>query len=178
MKRILTILLLISVALSFASCTDYRDNPTYSTITYKEKGLEISLRNDMNRYESEEYDFYFANTIGTILFTAFELDGEFLAKNSLSADITAGEYVDYILKKSGLDKDELYYEENTKKGVYSFRYTFDDQNSSKIFYYVVILGEPGNVWYVEMTCANDDSERYLARFEDWRNTIKTYNEQN
>ena len=174
-KSVIFILIVTMILMSAVSCTDYADKPHYETIYYKENGIEIVLKNDMQRYDAEEFDFYFTNVLGTIVVTAFKLDAEFLADNEIKSDVTAKEYVDILIKKNELDKDMIYYEENKKTGAYNFRYTYGlEDGSTDVFYYVTVLGDAGNVWYVEMSCLNSDSEMYLPRFETWKNDLRTY----
>ncbi|MBQ3015824.1 MAG: hypothetical protein IJD79_03485 [Clostridia bacterium] len=175
MKRIITLILLLTVILSTVSCSDYADKPSYRDIEYKENGLRLVLRNDMQRYEVEGYDFYFTNVIGTVILSAVKLDEEFLRENEIKTDITAGEYVDYLIEKNEFEKDKIYYEHDEDLGKYNFKYVFSDVGAaSEIFYYVTVLGDAGNVWYVEMTCRNEDSEFYLSSFDSWKNDLKAY----
>lgn len=174
MKKIIISLLIFSVLLLTVSCSDYADHPNYESITYKENGFSIVMRNDMQRYEANDYDFYFSNVIGTVALTASRLGEDFLTENGLSADATAEEYVDYIIDKSEMDKENLFYEEDKEREAYSFRYTYAEDGKDEVFYYVVVIGGKGNIWYVEMTCLNSDSEMYLARFEEWKDSIEIY----
>ena len=176
MKKILAILLILATLLLTASCVDYRDMPTCEDITYREGGLELKLTNDMKRLEREGYDFYFINIIETVIVSAFEIDAEFAEKNELKADLTAKEYVDSFIKKNDLDHDNLYYKYEPELDHHSFRYTFAEAGSEEVFYYVVVTGDVGNVWYIEMICTNEDSSRYLESFDKWKKSIKTYAE--
>lgn len=179
MKRIITLILFLAVLLFAVSCSDYADKPSYRDIEYKENGLKLVLRNDMQRYEVEGYDFYFTNVIETVIMTAVKLDEEYLRENEIKKDITAGEYVDLLIEKNKFEKDNIYYEHNEELGTYNFKYVFSDvEAGSDIFYYVTVLGEVGNVWYVEMTCRNEDSEFYLSTFDSWINEIETYTPEN
>ncbi len=175
MKKIIIISLLIfSVLFSAVSCSDYADRPNYESIAYKENGFSIVMRNDMQRYESEDWDFYFANVIGTVALTASKLDEDFLNEIGVKTDITAGEYADYVIGKIGLEKENLYYEKDKSRESYSFRYSYGESEETAAFYYVVVIGEAGNIWYVEMTCLNSDSEMYLSRFLEWHESIELY----
>ena len=174
MKKLLTLILIFSVLTCISSCYDYAEHPSYENITYKEDGFEIVLMSDMQRYDSTEYDFYFTNIIGTIIVGASKIDEEFLAKNGLDSDTDAGEYIDFLIKKSELDKESLYYNYDDKRGIYNFRYTYSPADASEIFYYFCALGEAGNLWYVEMMCSPDDSDTYIPRFDKWRKSLGTY----
>ncbi len=179
MKKIINLILLIAVMLSAVSCSDYADNPRYHDIEYRENGLKLVLRNDMQRYDIADYDFYFTNVIGTVIMTAVKLDEKFLTENEIKKDITAGEYVDFLIEKNEFEKDNIYYEHDEHLGMYNFKYVFSDvETGSEIFYYVTVLGEVGNVWYVEMTCRNEDSELYLSTFDSWINELETYTPEN
>ena len=175
MRKILAMIVLLSVVILVPSC-DYRDVPKYEDITYRENGLEFKLPNDMKRLDSDEYDFYFVNIIETVIFTAAKLDSEFVVKNDIEYDLTAEEYVNTFIKRNNLNKEDLYYAFDENTGRHSLRYTFAEAGSSEIFYYVVVLGDVGNVWYLEMVTANEDSSRYLGTFENWSKSVRTYSE--
>lgn len=175
MRRFAILILIFSVLCSvMTSCSDYADNPRYEDIAYREDGFEIVLTNDMQRYDSEEYDFYFTNILGTVIITASKLDGEFLEEEGCEPDISPEAYVDFLIKKSALDKDGLYYEYDEKRDLHSFRYTYAPADEGESFYYVCVLGSVGNIWYVEMICSGDDSEFYLPSFEKWKKKLDTY----
>ena len=176
MKKLTAFVLIIAAVLLAATACDYADNPKYEDITYREGGLELTLKNDMRRAESEDYDFYFRNIIGTIIFTAVELDKSSLEAAGVSEGASAGEYVNAIIEKNGFDRDKIYYSHDELRGHYSFRYSIGSLDSSGAFYYVVVLGKPGNLWYVEMVCSEDDSGLYLDRFDEWRGLLRTYDE--
>ena len=173
MKKILSFLLLaVILTVCFTSCSD---DITYTDITYRENGLEVVLPEGMRRSYTEGYDMYFSTP--DMIFTATKIDAELLEKNDipLSSDVTSKEYTDFVIKS--FDKDQLYFREDASKNLYNFRYTYEvEDGQSELFYYVVVIGEPGNVWYIEMCCEQDNSSTYLSDFELWKKYIKTYSE--
>lgn len=146
----------------------------YKDVTYREGGISFTLPNTMRRANYEEYDFYFTNR--ATVFTAKELDDEFYKENSLEPDMTAAEYVDYCIEANKLDKTQMEYKHDEARNVHNFRYIYDDDAGTSIFYYIVITGEPGNIWYIEMCCDSNDSSKYLPTFGEWKRTILAYDE--
>lgn len=177
MKRFAAFIMILVLALSLlASCGDYADYPDYENITYKEEGLELTLRNDMRRTETENYVFYFSNLAGTAALAASKVTAKQLEDEDLAADATAGEFVNCIIEQHELDRDRIYYSHDESRANYSFRYTVGEEGENGIFYYVVVLGDPGNIWYVEMMCSESDSGLYVSRFDAWKNSLRVYNE--
>lgn len=170
MKKILAFILALSTLTLFCSCK----GRMYRNVTYKEGGISFTLPNTMRRVPDSEYDFYFTNR--SIVFTANELDEEFFEENDIDENITAEEYAKYCIEKNGLDIEKMNYKTDEERGLYNFRYNYDDENGTNLFYYVVIAGEVGNVWYIEMCCDNDDSQLYISTFGDWKRGISTYSE--
>ena len=171
MKRIISALLLILISIScFVSCGD----DGYEDVTYKENGIEFFLPSSMRRFEDEGYDFYFSNLTTGMIFTAKKLDEEMLKSLDIEYGITAVEYAEEIIERNYLEKDKLHYEYDEKRGHVSFRYNFVDDNEVSVFYYIVVTGEPDNLWYIEMCCDNENSSEYIQTFEVWKKNIKTY----
>ena len=170
MKKILTLILTLSLLFSLASCRD----DGYEKITYREEGIEFFLPSSMRRSNVEGYHFYFSNLSTTMVFAALKVDSDLLAEFELDATATAGEYVDAVIAKGERDKEKMYFEYDERLDQYSFRYTYVDADDYEIFYYVVVTGDPGNIWYVEMCCENEYSSDYLSTFVTWRKNIRTY----
>ncbi|MBE6636042.1 MAG: hypothetical protein E7617_07590 [Ruminococcaceae bacterium] len=165
-KIISSVLILSAILASVISCND---KPTYEEVTYSENGLTLKLRSNMRRSYVEGYDFYFSNL--AIVLTATKFDAEFLTSQGVSADIDAQGYTEEYIKRRELDKEMIYYLAEPEYNRYSFRYTYV-QDGSELFLYIVIIGGPGNLWYVEVCCDQEDSEIYLPEFETWRKNIK------
>ena len=176
MKKIIAFILTASVLLVLASCGDYTDHPEYSDVTYKERGLEFTLRNDMRRSETDDYDFYFTNLAGTMVFSASKVNSKVLSSVGLDSSASPQNYVDAIIERNGFDREMIYYSYDESRGIHSFRYSIGD-DSGGIFYYVAVLGDAGNVWYVEMVCSEEDSGLYVDRFDTFKNSLRTYTEQ-
>ena len=174
MKKIIALLLIISALLiSFSSCDD--DKNIYEIIEYRENGIEFSLPNYMRRSVVEGYDFYFTNL--SIVYTAVKLDSEFLESKNLAPGISGKEYIDVYVERNGLDLERMSYTYEDDRILHNFRYTFGDETSGmEMFYYVVVVGEQGNLWYIEMCCKYEDSATCLSSFEVWKKYIKTYKE--
>ena len=174
-KRFSAILILALCAmLVLASCSDYADYPEYRDVVYREGGLEVTLRNDMSRYDSENYDLYFANTIGSMVLAASKADADMLAQVGAPEDADARTYADVIIKRNEFDRELIYYSYDASRNSCSFRYSVGEEGQSGAFYYVVIIGDAGNLWYVEMVCSEADSGLYVDRFDGWAKTMRTY----
>lgn len=158
-------------ALCFSSCGD---DVEYENITYRENGIEFFLPNSMRRFNEEGYDFYFSNMAAGVIFTALKLDQEFLESIDIEYGITAEAYANEVISRNGMEKDKLYYNYDERRNHYNFRYSYVDQNDISVFYYIVITGEPDNLWYIEMCCEEEQSSDYLSTFEVWKKNIKTY----
>ena len=170
MKKIITLVLTLTILFTLASCGD----DGYEKVTYRDGGIEFFLPSSMRRSTVEGYDFYFSNLSTSMVFTALKIDSEILAEFELDDTATSKEYVDAVLEKGERDKDKMYFEYDERLDQYSFRYTYVDADEYEIFYYVVVTGEPGNIWYVEMCCDNEYSSDYLSTFVTWRKNIRTY----
>ena len=172
-RRILAALPVIVLILSLLiSCGD--DKPVYSDMVYEENGLRFVLPANMRRENAEGYDLYFSNL--AIIFTAIELDEEFLESKGIPTDTDAAGYIDFCIERNGMDRDQIYYLYEEEQMRHSFRYTYSEPDSIDLFYYVVVIGEPGNLWYIEMCCDYEDSGELLSEFETWRKNIRTYEE--
>lgn len=174
-KRIAAILTLALCALLvLASCSDYADYPEYRDVVHRESGLELTLRNDMSRYDSENYDLYFTNTIASMALAASKADAQMLAQVGAPEDADAQTYADVIIKRNEFDREMIYYSYDESRKSCTFRYSAGDEGESGVFYYVVIIGEAGNLWYVEMVCSEADSGLYVDRFDSWAKALRTY----
>lgn len=172
-KKLLPLLLILILTLgSVVSC----DDDGYENITYREGGIEFFLPSNMRRSSVDGYDFYFSNLSTSIIFTAVEIDAALLSELQIETTVTAEEYIEIIFERNNIDKSKIYYEYDEKRDLYNFRYTYVDEDGYEIFYYIVVVGEPGNLWYIEMLCENEDSETYLSTFEVWKRNVKVYEE--
>ncbi len=166
--KLIACLLILSATLTVVlSCGD---KPMYKDVTYSENGLKWMLTDNMRRSYVEGYDFYFSNL--AIIFTGVKFDSEFLTEQGVSADIDAAGYTEEYIKRRNLDRDMIYYLAEPEYNRYSFRYTYVTEDGTELFCYIVIIGVPGNLWYVEMRCIQEDSDLYLSEFETWRKNIK------
>ncbi len=169
MKKILAAFLILLALLSvLVSC-----GSIYKDVNYKENGIAFTLPNTMRRVTNSDYDFYFTNTV--VVFTANELDEEYYEELSLDPNMTAKEYLDHLMKSNNMDLDQMEYKYDSEKNIHNFRYTSESEENN-LFYYVVITGEPGNIWYIEMCCEEDYYEDYLSTFGEWKRSIYAYNE--
>ena len=170
LKSLCSILLLSLICCAvLASCNG---KPVYTDKVYEENGLKLRLPENMRRSDIDGYDFYFSNL--AIVFTAVKFDSQFLTDQGVSADIDAKGYAEAYVEKRQLDKKSIYYLEEPEYDRYSFRYTYTLEDGSDVFYYVVIIGTSGNLWYIEMTCDQENSGDYITEFEVWRKNMKTY----
>ena len=173
MKRILciTVALLICVS-AFVSCAP---KIKFETLEYKENGICLYLPDTLKRKEVEGYELYFLGKTSDVLLTASKLDEEKLSAVGLKSDATAEAYVDAIIEKNQFDKEKLYYQYDEELEQYNFRYNYNDEMETDMFFYVTVLGDPGNIWYIEMCCDTSKSTNYLSTFESWRRGISVYN---
>ena len=172
MKRITA--LVMAVLLLAVALTSCKNDVQFSNIEYKEHGLSFALPNTMKRGESEDYEFYFTGMSMDVIFSAMKLTDEFLEKVDLKPGVTAKEYVDTIIARRELDKSKLFYKHYENSGQYNFRYNYVSESGFEMFYYVTVLGTPDNLWYVEMCCEAEESDRYVEMFDTWRRSIGTY----
>ena len=171
MKKTIALLLTVIMLLSFVGC---RRSVKYENVTYRESGIEFTLPSSMRRSYVEGYDYYFSTL--AIIFTAVKIDSEFIESSEIDLDpsISAKEYVDLITEE--MDKSQMYFNVDESRNLYNFRYTYEDQSSgTEIFYYVIVIGESGNTWYIEMCCDQQDSGTFVETFDEWKMSIKTYN---
>ena len=173
MKKIITAIIAISLLLACLTSCDDNGN-IYEMVNYRENGLELSLPNYMRRSDIEGYDFYFTNL--AIIFTAVKLDAEFLEEKNISPDITGKEYIDIYVERNGLSLDRMGYSYDEENMLHNFRYSYTDGEDMDMFYYVVVVGDVGNVWYIEMVCDQKNSSRYIQSFDVWKKYVSTYSE--
>lgn len=172
MKRILTaVFLILFVTGLFSSCSK---KAKFKDVEYKENGISFTLPNTMVREEVFGYEFYFSGMSRDVVFNAIKITDEFLISVDIEPGVSAGEYVDIIIEKNGLEKTKLYFSHDEESGQYNFRYTYDDNSGYETFFYATVLGTPDNLWYVEMCCSAEESYEHLELFESWRKTIRTY----
>ena len=173
MKRTVCFMFFLSIVMSLlVSCSD----DDYDKITYRENGIEFFLPSSMRRTNSSAYDFYFTNISAGLVFAATKVDEKILSDFDLSKDADAGEYANAIIDNGGHDKEKMYFRYDERLGQYSMRYTYVDEEGYEVFYYVVILGDAGDLWYIEMCCDNSNSSEYIDTFDTWRKNIRTYTE--
>ena len=170
MKKIICAISLLSM-LMMSACAD---TVQYENVTYRENGLEFLLPSSMRRQSVEGYDFYFSNLAVSVIFTAVKIDEEILTKFDVEGRVNAEEYVGMLIEKNKLDKEKMYYNYDELRGHYNFRYSFEDADGYAIFYYVVVIGDESNLWYIEMCCKDEDSSTHLETFKTWKRNIKVY----
>lgn len=167
-KRIIALFVALIVATTvFAACAKEKND-----IKYREAGLEFVLPRSMRRAETSAYDFYFS-TLDAI-FAVIKLDDDYLASVSVPNDITAEGYINEYIKRNYLDKKQIDFKHDPERNAYSLRYNYSEEGNLDVFHYVIVLGEPGALWYVEMCCDNEDSGTYTTTFELWGKSVKTY----
>ena len=172
MKRLLAFLFLIlTLCSALASCADEVE---YENIEYRENGLYFVLPNTMRRKTSSKHEFYFTNQNIGLVFSARKLTAEVLESEYITPGVSAGEYVDILIERNNFDKTSIFYTYYESFGHYNFRYMYGETEGEEIFFYVTVLGETDNLWYVEMCCENEVSAEYLSMFERWRKSIGTY----
>ena len=171
-KRIVALLLLIITAMTcIVSCAEEPND-----VTYREHGLEFTLPKSMRRSASDVYEFYLSSP--DAVFMAKKLNAEFMESMAMPASTTAGEYADAYIDANYLDKTRISYSYDAERGAYSMRYNSSEAESTDgLLHSIVILGQPGAVWFVEICCDNDKSEIYEHTFSTWESTIRTYVEE-
>lgn len=174
MKKISAFIVALAlITLALASCGG---GIKYEDVDYREKGLSFTLPSSMRRSTVTDHDFEFS-TLDAV-FYADKVDYETVSEAGveISESFDAEEYAIAITKT--FDQDQLYFEEDKENMRYSFRYTYGDTEAgeSETFFYVVVIGEVGNVWYIEMICEQELSADYIPTFELWEKSIKTYME--
>lgn len=170
-KAISLVLLLVLLIGVITSCSK---RPVFEDVKYEEEGLRFYLPNVMDREYVEGYQFYFSGRATNVIFSAMKLTDEFLEKVELEPGTDAKTYVDTIIQRRNLDKTKLYYKHYEESGQYNFRYNYVSEDGFEMFFYVVVIGPPDNMWYVEMCCPADESGEYADTFDVWRRSIATY----
>ena len=171
-KTVAIILLTLVLAFSAVSCAE--DIDTTELLTYVNEGLEFSLPRYMRASDptGTGYDMYFDNL--KVFYTVKELDKDTLTELDLPETTTADEYFDHLMQINSLDKDKVFYERDEESKKINFRYIYDNgtETETAMMYFVVIVGDPGNLWYIEMCCSEEDSEGMLSTFRSWMNHIE------
>ena len=169
MKKTIALIIILATLLAFACSCAKEPNE----VTYREEGLEFTLPVSMRATYSDTYDIYFSNP--EAIFAAKKLTPSFLTDSNIDPNVSAEEYVDIHLARNGFSKSEqIFYEADRERGAYSFRYTYTESEDVEMFYYVLVLGEPRSLWYVDMCCYYEDSATYSETFGIWARTVKTY----
>ena len=167
-KTALVLLLTLSLGILLCGCGENID--ITEPQTYVANGLEVTLPLYMRMSHSENFDIYLDNL--SVAFCARHITEDDLATMELGASATAKEYVETLISMRKFDKSKIHYEEYPEKGQYTFRYIFEPETGeASTSCYVVVTGDVGNIWYVEMACANDLFEDNLGMFNDWRGDI-------
>ena len=172
MKKIISRALAVALALiTLVSCGN---SVKFEDVEYRENGLSVTLPNTMRRQDNEDYTFYFSGMSMDVIFSAMKITDEFLESVELESGVSAGEYVDTIIARRGLEKSKLYYKYYEEKNQYNFRYNYVSESGYEMFFFVTVMGNSDNLWYIEMCCDADESSAYLDTFEIWRRNLKTY----
>ena len=172
MKKIISAIILVSVLLlGLCACAD---TVKYENVTYRENGIEFFLPSSMRRESVDGYDFYFSNLAASIIFTAVKVDEELLRDLDIDGPVNDEEYVNILIERNKLDKEKMYYNYDEVRGHYNFRYSYEDADGFATFYYIVVIGDESNLWYIEMCCKNEDSNTHLETFKTWKRNIKVY----
>ncbi len=167
-KTALVLLLTLSLGILLCGCGEEID--ITEPQTYVANGLEVTLPLYMRISHSDNFDIYLDNL--SVAFCARHITAEDLATMDLGEGATAKEYVEALIRMREFDKNKIHYEEFTDEGQYTFRYIFEPETGEEsTTCYVVVTGDVGNIWYVEMACANDLFEGNLGMFNDWRQKI-------
>ena len=169
-KVLLILLLIFSVLLT--SCAEKID--ITELITHEYNGIRMKLPRYMRVGDAAayNYDMYFDNL--KIYVSAKKITEKILEEAELPKTATAAEYVDYIIDANSFEKDKIYFEKDEESGKIYFRYVYDDGQSKPTLYFVTVLGEVGNIWYVEMCCEEEQGSNYITTFRNWVNMIETY----
>lgn len=173
LKRILALILVaVIAALALVSCSEESND-----VEYKQNGIQFTLPKSMRQnVGATGYDYYFDNLDSSVIFTATKADAELLLENGIDENITLEEYMKICVGDMDVSKIYLEYDEARRAYSYRYNYTFEG-NTSETFFYVVIIGDVGNLWYVEMMCDYETSAETLPAFEVWAASIKTYAQQ-
>ena len=167
-KTALVLLLTLSLAILLCGCGENID--ITEPQTYVANGLEVTLPLYMRMSKSENFDIYLDNL--SVAFCARQITEEDLESVGLGMDATCAQYVDALIRMREFDKTKIFYEEYPDDGQYTFRYVFEPETGEEsTSCYVVITGNVGNIWYIEMACADDIFEGNLGMFNDWRRQI-------
>ena len=138
MKRLFSLLIIIAVLLLTASCSGDKID-TSELKTYELDGVKFSLPRYMRRTATEGYDASFDNMM--IFFMVKRVSDDMLETMGTAREDGAEKYLDALLKKSGLDKNEVFYENLEHRALKSFRYSYDasegEGEKNNIFYYVI-----------------------------------------
>lgn len=162
-KKIIVTLLLIATVLALAACGNKSNDTTYS-----EGGFSFTLPSSMRRAYTEDCEFHLSTPDSAFL--AKKLDGDFMQTQGVSKDITAKEYAAAYIENQMLDSTRIDYKEDPERGTYSFKYNASD-TGEEYFHYIVVLGEPGSIWFVDMICLNEKADIYTDTFETWQKSI-------
>ena len=167
-KKIIALILVCASLLALSACGKKNKD-----VTYREEGLTFTLPSSMRRAYSSECEFHFSTPDSAFL--AKKLTAEFMESQELSKDTTAKQYAAAYIENQMLDSTRIDYKEDPERTAYSFKYNASDTGED-YFHYITILGEVGNIWFVDIVCENDKADIYTDTFEIWQASIRTYKE--
>lgn len=169
-RSLIILFLILSVLLT--SCAEEID--VTEPITYEYEGIRMTLPRYMRAGDAEAYgyDLYFDNL--KIYVSAKKIDSEILKEEELDEATTPLQYAEHIIEGNSFEKDKIFFENDEQSGKIYFRYVYDDGESAPALYFITVLGEVGNVWYVEMCCEEELAQNYITTFRNWNNLIETY----
>lgn len=161
--RIIALLLLAVMTLGLlVSCGE---NKTY---TFEEFSFTIPKK--MRKTPVEGVDMCYSSIEAAI--SVQKMTADKLSALDLDETATVKELTDAFFEKNGIDANQCYLTFEEEQNAYKFRYSFSPDGENMYFHYVVMIGEVGKLYFVDMTADYEKSPSYLSVFGDWADSFK------
>ncbi len=163
-KKIILLLLCLTFVLPLVSCGE--DVDVNEELTYDLNGITVVLPRYMRRSYSEDWDFYFDNL--SMAMYGKCIDRDVLADMELPATTTRKEYADLFIENRKLDKTKIELTEDAGRATTTFRYIYQPEDGSAAqSCQVVLIGDTGNLWFVEISADSETFDEHVSMFKVW-----------
>lgn len=160
MKKLLTGLLVVLLALGLVGCGD-------DLKTYKKENIEIKLPDGLTEEDSDGYDFMAYNDDILVMVFHENIDELVSYDVGFDEDTTDEQYLQIIAYFSGIENEV----QKNSKGYYYVEYT-SDVDGYVYYYYTMVKKTSTDFYVVTCSCLEEDSSSFSSEFETWASSLK------